>query len=107
MISRSSVSQDIQDFSRNVDPGPHVHSELEPEVDTIGIYVENHEGVNQEWFIWIRSDNRKLGENGSRPALLEDPLISETCPLEESASHHESGHEWSLPTVSGVTRDDN
>ena len=26
----------------------------------------------------------KLGEKGSLPLLLQDPLISETCPLEES-----------------------
>ena len=33
----------------------------------------------------------KLREKGYPPLLLEDPLISETCPLEESASHHVLG----------------
>ena len=70
----------------------HVHhqrSDSEPGVDTVGIYVENHYNVNREFFIWIRFDNMKLGEQGSLAHLREDPLISETCPLEESASHHE------------------
>ena len=39
----------------------------EPGVDTIGIYVENHHGMNREFFIWIRFDHMKLGEQGSRP----------------------------------------
>ena len=63
-------------------------SDSEPVVDTVGIYVENHYNVNREFFIWIRFDNMKLGEQGSLTLLREDPLISETCPLEESASHH-------------------
>ena len=58
----------------------------EPGVDTVRIYAENH-GVNREFFIWIRFDNMKRGEKGSLPQMLEDLLISETCPLEESASH--------------------
>ena len=29
-------------FVRNVDPDPHVHSEFEHGVNTVGIYVENH-----------------------------------------------------------------
>ena len=55
-FQKGKLSQDIQDLVRNVDPGPHVHSELEPVVDTVGIYVENHEGMNREFFIWIRFD---------------------------------------------------
>ena len=66
----------------------HLWSDSEPGVDTVGIYVENHHGWNRECFIWIQFDHMKLGEKGSLPLLLEDPLISETCPLEESASHH-------------------
>ena len=65
-----------------------VRSDSEPGVDTVGIYVENHHGVNRECFTWIRFDNMKLSEKGSLLHLREDPLISETCPLEESASHH-------------------
>ena len=45
-LFQNQFAQDFQDFVKNVDPGPHVHSELEFEVDTIGIHVENHEGVN-------------------------------------------------------------
>ena len=48
-------------------------SDSEPEVDTVGIYVENHYNVNRSFFIWIRFDNVKLGEQGSIPYLLEDP----------------------------------
>ena len=81
-----------------MDPGPHQWSDSEPEVDTVGIYVENHFNRNREFVIWIRFDNMKLGEKGSLPQLLEDPLNSETCPLEESASHHlPPGGEWFAP----------
>ena len=66
----------------------HIGCDSEHGMDTVGIYVENHEGRRREFFIWIRFDHRKLGEKGSLPALREDPLISETCPLEESDSHH-------------------
>ena len=67
----------------------HLWCDSEPRVDTVGIYVENHYSTCREFFIWMRFDNMKLGEKGSLPQLLEDPLISETCPLEESASHHD------------------
>ena len=63
----------------------HLWSDSKPRVR---IYVEHHYNWNQEFFIWIPVDNMKLGEKGSLPLLLEDPLISETCSLEESASHH-------------------
>ena len=63
-------------------------SDSEPGVDTVGIYVENQQGECREFLIWIHSDHRKLSEKGCLPLLREDPLISETCPLEESASHH-------------------
>ena len=56
LISRNHISLDLQDYVRNVDPGPHVHSDSEPGVNTVGIYVENHEGTNRECFIWIRFD---------------------------------------------------
>ena len=66
----------------------HLWSDSEPGVDTVGIYVENHYSWNREFFIWIQLDNIKLSEKGSLPLLLEDHLISETCPLAENASHH-------------------
>ena len=56
----------------------------------IGICVENGYIVNREFLIWIRFDNMRLGEKGSLFHLREDPLISDTCPREESASHHDS-----------------
>ena len=67
---------------------PYQWSDSEPGVDMVGIYVENHYNKNRECLIWIRFDNMKLGEKGCLPLLREDPLISETCPMEESASHH-------------------
>ena len=71
-----------------LNPGPHVHSQLTPGVDTVGIYVENHKGKNRECVIWIRFDHRKLGEKENIPHLREDASISETCLPEENASHH-------------------
>ena len=71
-------------------------SDSGPEVDTVGIYVKNHDSKCREFFIWTRLDHRKLGEKGSLLLLLEDPLISETCRLEESASHHVDN--WHLDT---------
>ena len=66
-----------------------------PGVDTVGLYAENDFNHNGEFLIWIQFDNTKLGEKGSRPLLLEDPLISETCALEENTSHHIWHHEIS------------
>ena len=63
-------------------------SDSEDVVNTVGIYVENHSSKCREFFIWIQFDHMKLREKESIPLLLEDPLISETCPLEESGSHH-------------------
>ena len=79
----------IQDSSKTVADLPYQWSDSEPGVDMVGIYVENHYSKNRECFIWIRFDNMKLGEKGCLPLRLEDPLISETCPVEESASHHD------------------
>ena len=36
----------------------------------------------------MQFDHIKLSEKGYLALLLEDLLISELCPLEESASHH-------------------
>ena len=66
----------------------HLRVDAESGVDTIGIYVENHDIGCREFFIWIRNDHREFCEKGSPPLLLDDPLVAETCPLEESASHH-------------------
>ena len=63
------------DFGKNVAVRLHMWSESEPRVDTVGIYVENHHGKCREFFIWIRFDHKTLGEKGSIPLLLEDPLI--------------------------------
>ena len=59
-----------------------------PEVNILRIYVENHYNECREFFIWITFDNIQICEKASLPLLREDPLISETCPLEENASHH-------------------
>ena len=49
MILRNQNSQDFQIFDRNVDPGPHVHSDSEPGVNAFGIYVENHHNKNLQF----------------------------------------------------------
>ena len=66
----------------------HQWYDSEPGVDTIRIYVENHSNRCREFFIWISFDFLKSRFPRVRALLLEDPLIYETCPLEESASHH-------------------
>ena len=49
--------------------------------------LKKHQGVCRELlFGWDLI--RKFGEEGSRPLLLEDLLIYETCLPEESVSHH-------------------
>ena len=41
----------------------HQHSDSEPEVDTIEIYVDKHYNVNRQFFIWIQfNHNMKLCE---------------------------------------------
>ena len=40
-VSIIHFSQDARDFIRHNDPCPHVHSELEPGVDTGGIYLQH------------------------------------------------------------------
>ena len=52
-MTRSNVSQDSQDSLRSVAVVFQMWSDLELEVDTIGIYVENHKGRRRELFIWI------------------------------------------------------
>ena len=43
-ISRSRCSQDLQDFVKIMADCLHLQSDSEPGADTVGIYVENHEG---------------------------------------------------------------
>ena len=66
-----------------------LRSDSEPGVDTVGIYIENHYNECREFFILIRFDHRNLDEKGSLPHLREDASISETCHLEENASHND------------------
>ena len=58
-------------------------------MDIIGIHVENDYDRDREFFMNIRFDQMILSEKGSRAHLPADFLISETCSLEESASHHD------------------
>ena len=67
LISRSQFSQELEHVDENMPEVHHQRSDSEPEVDTIGIYVENHWGLNSEFVIWIQSDNRKLGDKGWLP----------------------------------------
>ena len=83
-----SISQNVQDSLRIVALVKPMRSDSGPGVDTVGIYSENHDNECREFFIWIRFDNRKSDEKGALPLLLEDFLILQLCPLEESASHH-------------------
>ena len=88
MISRNQFSQYFQDLDKSV-ADVHFHrSESEPGVDTVGIYDENHEGVNRKCFIWIRFDHWKRCEKGYLPHLRENASISETCALEDNALHN-------------------
>ena len=73
---------------KNASPGPRLHSDSEPGVDIVGIHVENDANQNRDFFIWILFDHMQRCDKGSFPLLCEDHLISETCYLEESASHH-------------------
>ena len=54
----------------------HERSDSEPGTDTVGIDAENHEGKNRECFIWIRFEQRKLGEKGPLGPLLSLPSFS-------------------------------
>ena len=86
LLSRSLCCQKYQDYDKVVADLTHQRSDSERGVDTVGIYVENHEGRNRESIIWIQFDHRRLGEKGCIPLLLEDCMISETCALEESVN---------------------
>ena len=88
MISKKRFSQKSQESDQNLSWGQYQWSDSETGVHTVGIYVENHHNRNRDLFIWIRFDNMKLGEKESLALLLEDLMVSETCSLEESASHH-------------------
>ena len=44
---RMSISQKSQDFDKIVADVPHRRSDSEPEVYTVRIHVENHEGKNR------------------------------------------------------------
>ena len=77
-----------QDLDKIVAAFPHRCLDLEPEVNTVGIDIENHYGRNRECFIWIRFDFCNLDFRGLA-SLRRDPLVFKLCPLEESASHHD------------------
>ena len=66
---------------------PHQSSDSEPEVDTVGIYVKNHEGRNRECFIWIRIDFWDLDLRGSRLTYLRMPWFLKLVTW-KNASHH-------------------
>ena len=59
---------------------PLIHPLGQPQPKPGGETVESF----QELCLWIRFDNMKLGDEGYRP---DEPLMSETYPLEENASH--------------------
>ena len=81
----SKISRDSNNIVANL---THQRSDSKPKVDISGIHVEHHVGRNRECFICVRFEYVTLGEKESRPALLEDPLMSETYALEENASHY-------------------
>ena len=87
-MSRSWFSQTIQEFGKIVGGFPHMRSDSKPEVDTGGICVENCNGRNWEFFIWIRFDFWKTWLPRVSALLREDLLIFKLCPLEERASLH-------------------
>ena len=84
-----SASHHFQHFVKSV-ADPHLQrADSELGVDTVAINFEKYYNSYGSLFIRIQFDHRKLGEKGFRAELREDLLISATCPLEESASHHD------------------
>ena len=55
-----------------------------PEVDTVEIYVENHDALDREWFIWIRFDFWILDFLGYTPLAGWSLDFSNLCPGRES-----------------------
>ena len=56
-----------QDFDKIVADRPHLRLDSEPGVDTVGTYVENHEGRNREFSIWMQFDFWKMDFRGLWP----------------------------------------
>ena len=80
-------SQDVDEIAA---AWPHLRSGLGALVGRYWVYVENHHGENRDCFIWTRFDLWHMTSwflMVCFTLLREDPLISETFPLEESASH--------------------
>ena len=76
-----------------------VRSELEPEVDTVGIYAENHEGSRREFVIsiqlgtlilWMREESKR-----NRPVIMKTNVCE-----------NEPRHGWRLVETSRIIRDD-
>ena len=86
MISRFGFSQDLTDFERNMTDSRHLRSESELGVGNVGIYVEYHYYVIKKTFAYDLTFT--FWFPNALAYQLEDPLISETCALEENASHH-------------------
>ena len=85
----------------------HLWSDSEPEVDTVGIYVENHLGRCREFFIWIQLGTLPLAEGeGVRSTLLQGTLEIHQKSSEIYVLEIQAGHVGRLAEASGVTRDD-
>ena len=78
--------QKSQEFDKIVADLHHLWCDSEHVVDTVGIYVENHEGRNQEFCIWIQFDFWNLNFRGSRLTYWRMPRF-----LKLGALHREDG----------------
>ena len=114
MISRSDVSQDLQDFDEIVADLTHQWSDSEPEVDTVGINVK---------IVMVRIENASFGYDliimklGALILLMRGGAkhsppgdLTRTPEIHQKSSKindldNEPGHAWRLPTVSRATRD--
>ena len=85
MISTSRLSQDLQDYNKIVADVPHLWSDSEPEVDTVGIYVEKHSNL------WIGSHWKEIPAQRHRdPNKTEYRWKTRTLNLECSAVVHQN-----------------
>ena len=122
---KKSVFSKCQDFHKIVADVTYQRSDSRAEVDTVGIYVQNHYGWCRKWFLRMRFDFWKWISEGSgllagRPSDFQimspgwkcfAPPHMRTRDIHQKSSkindlENEPGHVWRLRKVSRVTRDD-
>ena len=74
-FKRSKISKMSTHLTNNVADAYHVWSDSEHKVNIVGIYVENHDALNRECFIWIRLVALPPAEGeGVRSTLLQGKM---------------------------------